>query len=92
MTGKVDNDARISWSERGFFLALLVICLLPLSKNQPGPDFWGHVQYGSDVLREGLPETATYSYNAVGNNWVNHETLSELAMAQTGRASGRERV
>lgn len=82
MNGLVANDdAQTSWAERGFFLALLVICLLPLSKNQPGPDFWGHVQYGSDVLREGLPTSATYSYNAVGNNWVNHETLSELAMA-----------
>jgi len=75
------NKQRTSWTERGFFLALLVICLLPLSKNQPDPDFWGHVQYGSDVLREGLPASATYSYNAVGHRWVNHETLSELALA-----------
>jgi len=81
MIGQSANDARTSWAERGFFLALLVICLLPLSKNQPGPDFWGHVQYGSDLLREGLPTSTPYTYNAVGNNWGNHETLSELAMA-----------
>ena len=31
MIGPVANDARTSWAERGFFLALLVICLLPLA-------------------------------------------------------------
>ncbi len=74
-------ERRTSWAELGFFLALLVICLLPLSKNQPDPDFWGHVQYGQDVLREGFPQTATYTYNAVGHRWINHETLSELGLA-----------
>ncbi|MDP6721392.1 MAG: hypothetical protein QGF59_22180, partial [Pirellulaceae bacterium] len=81
MTDPIANDRQTSWSERAFFLALLVICLLPLSKNQPDPDFWGHVQYGSDMLREGLPSSATYTYNAVGHRWINHETLSELALA-----------
>ncbi len=81
MNNRNQESSRSTWPERFFLLALLVISLLPLSKNQPDPDFWGHVQYGFDTLREGLPTTATYTYNAVGHRWVNHETLSELALA-----------
>lgn len=57
------------------------MCAVSLSLNLPDPDLWGHVQYGRDALREGLPATATYTYTAEGYPWINHENLAELLMA-----------
>ncbi|GIW95930.1 MAG: hypothetical protein KatS3mg110_3971 [Pirellulaceae bacterium] len=54
-----------------------------LSRNHADPDFWGHVQYGRDVLEKGLPLTATYTYTAVHFPWINHENLAELFFAWT---------
>src|SRR5204863_3583241 len=43
------------------------------------PDLWGHVRYGQDVLAAGrLPATATYTFTAVGQPWINHENVSEV--------------
>jgi len=69
------------WPEIGLFVVLLLVAALTLSKNQPDPDFWGHVQYGRDVLATGLPRTITYSYSTLDHPWINHEILSELLMA-----------
>ncbi len=48
--------------ELSLFAILLLACGLALSRNQPDPDFWGHVLYGQDILANGLTETTTYSY------------------------------
>ena len=46
------------------------------------PDLWGHVKYGQEVIADGcLPETATHTYTAEGFRWINHENLSEIAVA-----------
>ncbi|GAA4435619.1 hypothetical protein [Bremerella cremea] len=54
---------------------------IAVSPNGADPDLWGHVQYGRDALQEGLARTTTYSYTANGYRWINHENLSELALA-----------
>ncbi len=69
------------WLERSLFVAVLLACALALSHGLADPDFWGHVQYGRDLLAEGLPETATYTYTAEGHPWINHENICELLMA-----------
>jgi len=70
----------LSWDVVWSLLLLLSGGLL-LSRNHADPDFWGHVQYGREVLRDGLPQTATYTYTAIGFPWVNHEILAEIFFA-----------
>jgi hypothetical protein len=74
--------SRGNWQETAVFVVLLLVAGVALSRNQPDPDFWGHVRYGQDMLAGGLPRTTTYSY-LVGNDypWVNHEIISELLLA-----------
>ena len=72
---------RRDWLDRGLLLVVLLCCGVALSKNYADPDLWGHVTYGRDLLREGLPETTTYSYTASGRRWINHENLSEILLA-----------
>jgi hypothetical protein len=62
---------------------VLLWCALPLSPQSVDSDFWGHVQYGRDTWQYGLDRTATYTYNAIGHRWINHENLSELIFAWT---------
>ncbi len=75
------TDRTTKWLETALFLNVLLVCLLAMSHHGADPDFWGHVQYGEDLLREGLPRTTTYSYTAEGHRWINHENLAELLMA-----------
>jgi hypothetical protein len=69
-------------------LAALLACAVALSPNRADPDLWGHVQYGLDVFRDGLPATSTYSFTAVDYPWINHENLSELALAISAATVG----
>jgi len=67
-------------------LIVLTIAALLFSKNFADPDFWGHVRYGQDLLEEGLPRAATYTYTAEGFRWINHENLSEVVFAAAANA------
>jgi hypothetical protein len=69
------------WLDRGMVLAVLLSCAVALSLNVADPDLWGHVQYGRDALKFGLPRTTTYSYVARGYPWINHELFTEYALA-----------
>ncbi|HZN36683.1 MAG TPA: hypothetical protein VFB80_22795 [Pirellulaceae bacterium] len=69
------------WLDRGLVAAVLLSSAVALSLNVADPDLWGHVQYGNDLLRHGLPRTTTYSYVAQGYPWINHEIVSEIALA-----------
>lgn len=69
------------WLRWGFLLAILMVCAIALTPTAADPDLWGHVQYGRDALREGLPATTTYSYTAEGYRWINHENLAEVTFA-----------
>ncbi len=70
-----------SWIDYGILAAVLLVCGVTLSRNMSDPDLWGHVQYGRDALRFGLPGTTTYSYIAEGYPWINHEILAEFLLA-----------
>ena len=75
------NDPTNPWLGRGFVFVLFLAVAVVFSNNHTDPDLWGHVQYGRDVLTNGLPETATYTYTAPDHRWINHENLAELALA-----------
>jgi hypothetical protein len=80
----VDTDSPIDlarWLDAGIIVAVVLAAAVALSFNLADPDLWGHVQYGRDALRHGLPATTTYSYVAAGYPWVNHEILSEYFLA-----------
>ncbi len=73
-------------SSRTWFVALvssatLLTCCLAFSLPFAEPDLWGHVQFGRDTLRDGLPRTTSYSFTADGYTWINHENLSEVLFA-----------
>lgn len=69
------------WLDRGILLAVVLGAVVGISPNFVDPDLWGHVQYGRDLLRNGLPATTTYSYVAEGYRWINHEILAEVILA-----------
>ena len=76
------SNCRFSQLVNVFVITLLILAgTLTLSKNSTDPDLWGHVRYGMDALQHGLPTANTYSYTATGHPWINHEVLSEYAMA-----------
>jgi hypothetical protein len=79
-----DDDKPVSlpqWLDRGIVAAVVLACAVALSLNIVDPDLWGHVRYGQDALRHGLPATTTYSYLAEGHPWINHEILAEYILA-----------
>lgn len=77
------------WVKAGFSVALLLACVIALSPNMPDPDLWGHVQYGQDLIADReLPATATHTFTAADHPWINHENLSELALAVVTDSGG----
>ncbi len=87
VTGSTSSTSRIL--EAGFLLAMVLACAVAFSPNNVDPDLWGHVQYAEDSLAAGtLHTTATHTFTADGYRWINHENLSELALAVTYRALG----
>src|SRR5207245_937605 len=68
---------------RALLVALLLAGVLVFATiDRADPDLWGHVRYGQDVLASGhLPATATYTYTATSQRWINHENLSEIVFA-----------
>lgn len=75
------QDRSAAWLDRCLLSIVVLAGLFAMSYNQADADFWGHVQYGRDALRDGLPATNTYSYTAPEHRWINHENLSELLVA-----------
>ena len=78
----------LKWSLSSFqrpsvwlFILTILTSSVALALNGVDPDLWGHVQYGRDLFRHGFPLASTYSYTVVGYRWVNHENLSEVALA-----------
>lgn len=62
-------------------VVLLLASVYLMMPTSADPDLWGHVQYGRDLLQEGLPRTTTYSFTAEGYPWINHENLAEVVYA-----------
>ncbi|MFV1965816.1 MAG: hypothetical protein ACC628_10365 [Pirellulaceae bacterium] len=70
-----------TWFEVTILVVASLTCAISMSRCMAGPDLWGHVQYGRDLLRDGLPAATTYSYTAEGYRWINHENLAEVVLA-----------
>jgi len=75
------DTPRFVWFDVAILSATLLTCAVALSPSIADPELWGHVQYGRDVLRDGLPAETTYSFTAEGYRWINHENLAELVLA-----------
>ena len=75
------SSPHFTWFEKAVIVAVLLAAAVAISPNAVDADLWGHVQYGRDVLRNGLPATTTYSYTANGYRWINHENLAEILLA-----------
>ena len=79
---EVDDSRGARALQYGFLVATVLACAVALSPNNVDPDLWGHVQYAEDALAAGeLHTTATHTFTAEGRRWINHENLSELALA-----------
>jgi hypothetical protein len=45
------------------------------------PDLWGHLKFGEDIWNSrSISKIDIYSFTAYGNEWTNHEWLSEVLM------------
>ena len=53
----------------------------------PDPDLWGHLRFGLDTVSGHLSRIDPYSFTQ-DRPWINHEWLSEAAMALAYRAGG----
>lgn len=73
----------------GIVALTMASALFIVSRTVADPDLWGHVLFGLDILRTGkLPATDPYSYLSHGHPWINHELMSELAMAAAWETAG----
>lgn len=53
--------------------------LLIVARTKADADLWGHVRFGGDILRGGIPSSDPYSFTS-DIPWVNHEWLAEVVM------------
>ncbi|MCE9555029.1 MAG: hypothetical protein K8T91_16875 [Planctomycetes bacterium] len=73
---------RRRWLERGLLAVLLLGTGVALSANKADADLWGHILFGLETIAAGGPHHhATHTYTGAGHPWVNHENLSEIALA-----------
>lgn len=69
-------------------LILPVWLFILVSHTAADADLWGHLRFGSDLLAGyGLPSADPYSFTS-DVPWINHEWLSEAAMAAAFTAAG----
>jgi hypothetical protein len=72
-----------------WFGALVQFVILGfLSITGADADLWGHVTFGTDMLRSGqIVQVDRYSFTS-DLPWINHEWLAEIAMASAWRVGG----
>jgi hypothetical protein len=62
--------------------------LVVITFTSADPDLWGHVRFGSDILRDGnIHQVDTYSF-ASDRPWVNHEWGAEVLSAWAFHIAG----
>ena len=74
---------------RAFALAVAIAAVLSVTAlTRADVDLWGHLRFGLDILDSGtLQSTDTYSFTS-DRSWINHEWLSEIAIAGAWLAGG----
>lgn len=81
--------SRLRLSDAAIIAAVLASVFFGLTETVADPDLWGHVRFGSDMLQSGdLLRQDDYSYTSGGQEWINHEWLSELILALTFQVGG----
>lgn len=70
---------------QALWIATAITILVPSFAD---PDLWGHLLFGNSLLAGRLPVENTFAYTTPAQPWVNHELLSEAAMAWTYRMGG----
>ncbi len=75
---------------RTSFLAMMFVAsgVILTSWGLADPDLWGHIRFGNDILAHGIPATATYTFTATDDPWINHAYLSEVVFAVVERLLG----
>ena len=58
-----------------------------LARTWADPDLWGHLRFGADILRDGLPRADPYSFTS-DIPWINHEWLAEVVLSAAWAAGG----
>jgi hypothetical protein len=81
LDGKVDLD-RMPKKIRLKFVLFNLLVFVAISHYfypvKADPDLWGHTKFGIDLIQNGhLPKVDSFSFTAEGNDWINHEWLSE---------------
>jgi len=68
--------------------SLGVAAFFMLATTHADPDLWGHLRFGSDILQHMRLDSADpYSFTS-DRPWINHEWLSEVAIAATWMHAG----
>jgi hypothetical protein len=81
---------RRSEEAAGVLLIRLIVLALLLgwvARSWADPDLWGHVRFGGDIVRSGIPFTDPYSFTS-DIPWINHEWLAEVLMYLAWAAGG----
>ena len=69
--------------------AVTVLWLGQAVQIEADADLWGHLQFGLDTLQSGrIADVDPYAYTTAGEQWTNHEWLSEVAFAAAYRLAG----
>src|SRR5262245_19018428 len=62
--------------------------LVLITFTSADPDLWGHVRFGTDILRSGsIHQIDTYSFDS-DRPWVNHEWAAEVLSAWAFTTAG----
>lgn len=74
------QPATRSWLKLAFVVVVLTTIAWRYALSvDVDPDLWGHTKYGIDhIQHDALQATDPYSFTAFGDEWVNHEWLTEL--------------
>ena len=75
-------------TERILRVAVWTTFLVLISFTSADPDLWGHVRFGTDILRDGnIHQIDTYSFDS-DRPWVNHEWAAEVVSAWAFTTAG----
>ena len=85
MTERVKKNK--DWSLLVSWLIIYITVFLMFfsaSINNPDPDFGWHLRVGKDIANNGkAPTVETYTFHTLGQDWVDHEWLSNLFLYWT---------
>ncbi|MDB6123024.1 MAG: hypothetical protein JWQ71_2017 [Pedosphaera sp.] len=77
----MDQNKSLQNLKISFCALVLLLAVYQFSENTADPDLWGHVIFGQEMLQShGIPKAEMYSWTAVGQPWINHESIAEISL------------